>query len=94
MPGTPPNAGEGPGLLRGLSGVPGSGKFKLLSEPFGFKSLAPQLPVGTDIGAIRKVSTYLLSFYATVWRDVAVAADDSRKTEQISIITPAEDVWG
>ncbi|HBT89521.1 MAG TPA: hypothetical protein DEB50_13970 [Desulfobacter sp.] len=77
-----------------FSEVLGSGKFLIFIGVLGFKSLAPQLPVGTDIGAIRKVSTYLLSFYATVWRDVAVAADDSRKTEQISIITPAEDVWG
>jgi hypothetical protein len=41
------NAGEGPGLLRGLPEVPGSGKVKvkLLLELFGFRSLAPQLPV-------------------------------------------------
>lgn len=39
------NAGEGSDLLRGVSGVPGSGKFKLLSELLGFKRLAPQLPV-------------------------------------------------
>lgn len=38
-------AGEGPGLLRGLSGAPGSGKFKLLLALLGLKSLAPQLPV-------------------------------------------------
>lgn len=43
------NAGEGPGLLRGLSGVLGSGKFNLLSELFGFKSLAPQLPVSIQL---------------------------------------------
>jgi hypothetical protein len=35
------NAGEETGLLHSLSGVPGSGKFKLLSEHLGFKSLAP-----------------------------------------------------
>ena len=40
------HAGEGPGLLRGLSEVPGSGKFIFLVEVLGFKSLAPQLPVG------------------------------------------------
>ncbi len=39
------NVGEGPGLLRGLSEVPGSGKFNFLSEVLGFKSLAPQLHV-------------------------------------------------
>ena len=39
------NAGEGPGLLRGLSEVPGSGKINFLSEVLGLKSLAPQLPV-------------------------------------------------
>jgi len=38
------NAGEGPGLLRGLSGVPGSGKFIFLSELFGFKKPGPSAP--------------------------------------------------
>jgi len=40
------NAGEGPGLQSGFLGVPGSGKFTLLLELLGYKSLAPQLPVG------------------------------------------------
>jgi len=35
------NAGEGPGILRGLSEVPGSGKFKLLLELLGFKKPGP-----------------------------------------------------
>jgi len=35
------NAGEGPGLLRGFSEVPGSGKFIFLSELFGFKKPGP-----------------------------------------------------
>ena len=43
------NAGEGPGLLRGFSGVSGLGKFIFLSEVLGFKSLAPQLRVGRSI---------------------------------------------
>ncbi len=38
------NAGEGPGLLRGLSGVPGSGKFNFLSGVFGFKKPGPSAP--------------------------------------------------
>ena len=32
------NTGEGPGLLRGLSEVPGLGKFKLLLEFLGLKA--------------------------------------------------------
>ena len=36
---------EGPGLQSGLLGVSGAGKFTLLLELLGFKSLAPQLPV-------------------------------------------------
>ena len=38
------NAGEGPGLQSGLSGVPGSGKFYFLSELFGFKKPGPSAP--------------------------------------------------
>jgi len=38
------NAGEGPGLLRGLSGVPGSGKFNLLSELFWVQKPGPSAP--------------------------------------------------
>jgi hypothetical protein len=54
------NAGEGPGLLRGLLGVPGSGRLNFLSELLGFKSLAPQLPVknqwDTEKGILQIVS--------------------------------------
>ena len=38
------NAGEGPGLLRGLLEVPGSEKFNFLSGVFGFKKPGPSAP--------------------------------------------------
>jgi hypothetical protein len=37
------NAGVGPGLLRGLSEVPGSGKFIFLSELLVFKKPGPSV---------------------------------------------------
>ncbi|BBO83304.1 hypothetical protein DSCO28_38700 [Desulfosarcina ovata subsp. sediminis] len=40
------NAGEGPGLLRGLFGSLWVRKVYLFIGVLGFKSLAPQLPVG------------------------------------------------
>ena len=58
---TEQNAGEGPGLLRGLFGSPWFRKVYLFIGVFGFKSLAPQLPVigvtrGRIIGCLAGLS--------------------------------------